>query len=49
MEVVYQLFRSVFDKILDRNIRVKRFVVQFIIRRNCKNAKTLDVQKTPVG
>lgn len=40
MELVYQLCKSAFDNMLDGKIKVKRFVTEFVIEKNCKNAKT---------
>lgn len=38
--VIYQLYKSAFDNMLAGEIRVKKFVIEFVIQSNCKNAKT---------
>lgn len=48
-ELVYELYKSAFDNMQDAKNRVEKFVIHLVIQKNCKNAKTLAVQKTPVG
>lgn len=48
-ELVYELYKNAFDNMQDAKNRVEKFVIQLVIQKNCKNAKTLAVQKTPVG
>lgn len=49
MEFVCHFYKTAFGNKLDGKIRVKKFLIEFVIQKNCKNTKTLAVQKTPVG
>lgn len=46
---MYQLYRNPFDNTLGGILWVKKFVIEFVIQKNYKNAKTLAVQKAPAG